>query len=126
MINKKLTKHHKPSNPTHLQKPNTMGSTNNKSLAEVSTKNPVEERFSLSDIPLGQCHECRKKQSTHGADGFWLGGRSEKWTCHDCSNRSGLRYYPRACECCTYVNVVWTQGGGHWCPRCKALNIKSM
>jgi len=73
--------------------------------------------------PLGVCCNCGKKQSTLGADGFWICGMRNRWACYDCKYGKPIPSKPFACEWCTSNDIKWAQGGVYTCHRCKRLGI---
>lgn len=81
--------------------------------------------FELSDVPLGKCGACSKKQTQPGAGGLFEEGEPDNWVCYECWERKPELISSRtlACQWCTYGNIQHTILGCYDCPRCEALKI---
>jgi hypothetical protein len=85
----------------------------------------MEEVFKLSDVPLGMCMGCLKRQTKRGAGGLFPHGEDDEWVCDECRQRKPELISSRtlACQWCTYGDIQHTILGCYICHRCEALNI---
>jgi len=82
------------------------------------------ESLLISDIPLGKCWVCKKKQVEPAKGGIWLDGR-ERWICYKCKEQTKFTSVALACEFCRYENVEWFKDYTYQCPRCDQGEYKS-
>lgn len=79
--------------------------------------------FSINDVPLGTCKNCKNSQTIKGSGGYFVNGQKQNWYCKPCFRSKNIRSLPLACEWCTFDNITHFQGHTYDCQRCQELSI---